>query len=846
MLLPGASSWEWVGSMTSSSPVTDRAPVPLAATSIDDLVAALRGLRGWAGNPSYATLAKRVAQARLARGVPPSEATPGRVTVYDCFREGRRRLDSDLVISLVAVLGADREAQAVWRQAIRRVLMPGAGPVQAEAVLHPAPPEAFVGRERALAELARLLDGSGVGAVVLDGMPGAGKTSLAVRAAHDLSARLGAPDPVLVNLRGFSADRQPVDPDSVADALLRALSPGEVPVAGQRFAALQALLAREPVVLILDNAATADQVAPLLPPPGGPSRALVTTRQQLPGLDRGVRRLQLGALDPAGAREVLIAAAGQPLPDDAAVEGLARLAGYLPLALSLMGRRVAARPDWPLGDHLASYRERLDRLQLDDGVEVALGVSYAALAEGDRHVLRACARHPGQTFGADAVAALTDTAPTGSTPDSGDATTDGLRPALDRLVAASLLRETGRDRWELHDLVRTFAAARSVEEDAPSTRNRATRRLCDRYLEQATEAVAALHPQAVDDWGWVDRAELTPWEVGEARDWLDAERVNLLACAGWASRHRVDLPAVRFAAVLAHDLWQRGDVETTLEVHRAAIASAAALDDAPGEALAHRNTGNTLLRAGRFEPARPHLDQALRLFQTAGHPGGEQSTLSSLAILASAIGDQAGAIDTFRRLVARLRTSEEPGERLAIALSNLAVALIRDDRRAEGLALLEESAELAARHGWAERERNALSNMAYLLVEHGRPQEGLDAAERALELSEEADDPVSVGYARSNLGVVLEHLGRRDEADQQWRAALAAGRSLDSPELVASVLNHIGDGHRGRGDLEGARTAYEQALAVAEEIAEATETARAREGLAAVSDAVADPVTDIV
>lgn len=797
----------------------DAPPLPIAAGTIDDLVATLRTLRAWAGNPSYATLAKRVAALRRARGVPAAEATPGRVTVYDCFRDGRRRLDADLVVSLVAALGADREVQAVWRQAIRRVLLPGSGPVQAEAVLHPSAPEHFVGRR---AELDEVMAAASRAPVVLEGMPGVGKTALAVRAAHALSERLGSAGPVLVNLRGFSSlDRQPVDPESVADALLRALSPGEVPSAGRRFVALQEMLSERPVVLVLDNAASADQVGLLLPGAGAASRVLVTTRRQLTGLE-GVHRIRLGGLDPAEAVAALEAAVGRPLADSAAASGLSALAGRLPLALSLMGRRVAARPDWPLADHLAAYRERLDRLQLDEGVDVALGVSYAALMDGDRQVLRACAWHPGQAFGADAVAALVGAAGEASDP-------------LDRLVEANLVRAAGGGRWELHDLVRTFAAARSVEEDAPSVRDLAGRRLCDRYVEQAAVAVAALHPQAVDDWAWVERAALDLPEVAVARDWLEAERVNLLACAGWASRHRAHEAAARLAAVLAHDLWQRGDIDSTLEVHRAAIASAVALGDIPAEALAERNTGNTLLRAGRFEAGRPHLDQALRLFRAAGHGRGELSTLSSLAILASAIGDQAMAIDTFGQLVQQLRAADEPDERLAIALSNLAVALIRDGRRAEGLALLEEAATLAAAQGWPERERNALSNVANLLVEDGRPEEGLRAAQRALRLSEEADDPLTIGYARSNLGVVLDQLGRTPEADEHWRAALAAGRELDVPDLTASVLNHVGDGHLRRGQPDAARTAYEQALDVAEEISEATEVARARQGLAALS-----------
>lgn len=805
-------------------------PVPVAATGIDDLVQTLRELRGWAGEPSFAAIAKHVAELRLARGVPAAEATPGRVTVYDCFRDGRRRLDADLVLHIVAALGADREQQAMWRSAIRRVLMPGSGPVLAEVRVDPPAPEPFLGRGQ---ERENIRMAAAEGSVAIDGMPGVGKSALALRAAQDIARELGVdgvPATVLVvNLRGFTAEQEPVEPDSAADALLRALGQDSPPAAPQRLGALRRELAQKPVVVVLDNAGSADQIAPLLPAAGSSARVLVTSRNRLEP-SPGVARIHLAAMNDDEAVALLESAAGRELrvtppredsaakaATDASVLALAQLAGGLPLALSLMGRRLAAHPDWPLADHVDAYRSRLHLLQLDHGVQAALEISYSALETSDQDLLRALSWHPAQSIGLAGATALTQ----GTAPE--------VEAALDRLSAASLVRRVVADRWEIHDLVRTFAAARSFDVDPPSTRATAVGRLGDDYLEQAAAAMAGLQPQAVRDWPWWDGAA---WPSETATTWLDAERVSLLACAMWASQHRMPHLVTRLSAVLAHDLWRRGDVETTVELHRAALTAARELADDHDLGIAERNLGNTLVRAGRFTAARPHLTAALGHFADSGDEGGRLSTLSSLAIVASAIGDQDGAISTFGEIIELLRAESEPSERLAITLSNLAVTLTRAGRADEAIPLLQESVELGARHGWEERERVALGNLAGLLVEAGRLEEGLAAAERAVLLTEQVDDPWSMGYARSSLGHALHAVGRHDDADEQWQAALAIAREVDAPDLEASVLNHVADGHARLGEHDRARTAYEEALDLAEEIGEANEIERARTGLA--------------
>ena len=798
-----------MGAVTpAGQPQEGRFPVPVGAADVEGLTTALREARAWAGNPSFATLTRGVRHLRLRRGVPASEAAPGRVTVYDCFRSGRRRLDVDLVLDLVAVLGADTHSSAAWRSAVRRVLVGDQG-TPAEVVVAPRPPRRLVGRGPELAAVRRAR-----GCVRIEGMPGVGKTALAVRAADDVARAAGWDAPLLVDLRGHSGPGGAVDPETVARALLPHLVPRRPEGASGSTEELRQVLAGSEVVLVLDNAADADQVLPLLPPEPAASRVVVTSRWHLAGLPG--EQVVLTGLPEAESVELLGHLAGGVIADGAAeARELARHVEGHPLALSLIGARMATHSDWPLVEHLTAYRARRDLLQLDERVQSCLLLSYRALEPLDRRLLRALSWSPAPALtavGTEALAEVLD-AP--------------VREGVRRLAEAHLLRSREPGTWQLHDLVRTFAAARSLEEDPPSLRDQGARSVARTYLRHAVPALAALHAQAAADWTWAGQP---PLAEAEAQAWLARERDNLRACASWASRAGEPELLTRWAAVLAPDLWQRGDADGTVELQRAAVAAAPAVPDPLVEAVAQRDLGNSLLRAGRYREAEPHLRRAHVVFKEQGHAAGQLSVLTSRAILASAVGDQEDAARVLGEIIEQLR-SGPPTERLAVALRNLAVTLARSGRTDRAVAALQESVELATEHGWAERERVGLSNLSGLLAEAGRHEEAQDAAARALELAQQAEDWVTAAYARSNLG--LTHA-----ADDPGRArdhlleALAQARRLEVVELEASVLNHLGDHARRAGREEESRERHEQALQLARSIGEANEEDRALLALA--------------
>lgn len=800
------------------------APAPHLATGLDDIARSLRELRSWGANPSFTVLVRQVAAVRRARGVPEAEATPGRVTVYDCFRDGRSRIDIDLVVDIVAALGVGRAEQVLWRQSVRAVMSPSAGIAIAPVRDRPRSPDGFVGRVAELAEVAAAC-ADRPAAVVVEGMPGIGKSTLALQAAHELVRVDRSRHLLQVDLRGFTADVPSVPSAAVADAVLRLVSArGGAPAdVESRWREYRALLRERAVVLVLDDAATAEQVLPLLAPPGSPSTVLITSRTHLE-LGPTARAVVLAEMDRQDARQLLgVHSAGEE-PEQQAADDLCAAVGHLPLALNLLSRQIAARPGWTLQDHVVAHRNRTELLQLDESVVAAVTMSWEALHVADQEVLISLSSHPGHDADLDAIVVMTG-------PQAG---AHQVLKSLQRLTDAHLARCATPGRWQVHDAIRTFVRRQALTLRPPSQLENAMARLLEHYLTLAVAAVGALIPMAYGDWPWVDRQSIRRMDEEHARDVLAAERANLLGCAAWAADHGQHSFATRVAAVLAHHLWQRGETDGTVAVHRAARRSAVELGDVEAEALAERNLGSTFVRVGRFAQAEPRLERALALYRELDHQAGQISTLNAIGYLASSTGDQERSVRIFTELLERLGGPHVAGERWAVTTANLAVALQRTARPQESVALLREVAEVSGKQGWRGREQWACSNLAQVLVEVGEPAAALPVARRALELSSAADDQVGMGYALVSLAAAQIGVGEHADAEQSVTDARARSAGLDAPDLEAAVLSSLGDVRRATGQRAEAEAAYREALGVATAVGEAAEIERATAGLAAL------------
>jgi hypothetical protein len=496
---------------------------PDGVRTVDELATRLRQLLAWAGL-GYHELHRRVVELRRSRGVPERLSYN---TVYRCLQPGRRRLDVELVVDIARVLLGDDAAAASWRLAYQVVAgqASAAGIVRVSARL-PNDLTHFTGRRAELDRLLVALDGTVGGPVpisLIEGMPGVGKTALAIHAGHHLVHRGRVRDLQLsVDLRGYDPSQPPADPAAVLDAFLRILGASgdqiyHLNLAG-RSARYRQLLAGTRALIVLDNAATEEQVRPLLPDTPG-CLTLITSRRALAGLP-ATQRLRLDVFTEPEALELLRATVGADRIDAAADTAvrIAELVGYLPLALGLVASRINDSPDWTLTDHLARLAERRGYRQLDEGVEWALDLSYDALRPEPRGMLRRLSLHGGGDFDAYAAAALADS-------DVGTA----LRH-LDELLAANLLQQATPTRYRFHDLVGVYARARAIDGEPGSARREALTRLFDSYLYTASLAMDALYPF---ERRRRPRVPVPPTPVPSIVDsasadlWLAAERPNL-------------------------------------------------------------------------------------------------------------------------------------------------------------------------------------------------------------------------------------------------------------------------------------------------------------------------------
>jgi len=261
----------------------------------------------------------------------------------------------------------------------------------------PADVADFTGRVDVLEQLHQLMrcrEGEGTAVVVSAavGKAGVGKTALAVHAAHQLRALF--PDGQLyVNLRG--AEEQALAPAHVLGGFLRALGVRGHPVpddVDERAGLYRSLMADRRVLVLLDNAADVAQVRPLLPAGAG-NAVLVTSRARLTGL-AVAEVVDLDVLPPGQAVELLgkIAGTDRVAGEPGAAQAIAAMCGHLPLALRIVGTRLAAKPHWRLqrlADRLAAQHRRLDELAAGDlEVRASVALSYVGLGERERLAFR--------------------------------------------------------------------------------------------------------------------------------------------------------------------------------------------------------------------------------------------------------------------------------------------------------------------------------------------------------------------------------------------------------------------------------------------------------------------------
>ncbi|MFT4285159.1 MAG: tetratricopeptide repeat protein [Protaetiibacter sp.] len=777
--------------------------------SLDELSALLRERRVEAGNPSFSELTRRVVGLRTARGVPARERTPGRVTVYDCFREGRRRLDVELVLDIVRALGAESSEVAVWRGWCTG-LQPAAPasplvPVRREL---PPEPERFIGRR---AELEQLREGDSP--VLVTGMAGAGKTQLALRALRALVATGVVRETLLVDARASLPGTAP-DARALVSSIARALgSSGDDPARDEaRLVEVADELAERRVALLIDDVVDLAQVAPLVRAVRSPLVMVSRTSFAVP---EGVRALELGPWDAEEGVAFLAALAGSERvasePD--AARDIVSLAGGLPLAAALMGARVAERPDWSLADHRDALTERLRGLHLDRALNESFALSYHALRPAARRALRLFAAQPCDALGVDALARLLDVPPEEAGALAGE------------LVASHCAEPAGADRIGLHALVRAFALTASWDEDTPRTREEAIVRLTEEFVARAWVSVEALSPGHLSA-RWVERPERGIPEPEAAREWL-TEELGAIVELGGAIRDARPALFVELTESIGIYLERQGMLRVARELFESAVDCAARTGDAALLASSHLLLGLVLLRQTDSR-ARRELEDAIAFGRACGRLRVVVSASNALAVVAAHAGEAAEALERFGE--ARAAARHGAPDMYGMLTDNFGVMHARLGRLEEALALHREAYEFHLARGAHPYAAGAIGNASDVQIRLGDVDGAVESAERALELVGDRAD-TTTGYARASLGMALLARGDVAAARACQLDVLEMAERIGDVVLGVETRNNLGFVEQ-RVDPDAARRWFDDALDRASRGELAFERSRALLGIA--------------
>lgn len=663
----------------------------------------------------------------------------------------------------------------------------------------PGDVRSFVNRSEELRQLNAILAGHSHEPLVLPvhvitGMAGVGKTSLALHWAHQARERF--PDGQLyVNLRGYDPGF-PVTAQEALNGFLLALQvpTGAIPAGVEAAAALyRSMLAGRRMLVILDNAATVEQVRPLLPGTGE-CLVLVTSRSRLSGLAvrDGAHRLALGTLaEPEAVTLLRTLTAGYRASDNGnKLVELAGLCAMLPLALRVAAERVVSHPFMRLDDLIGDLQDKSalwEALSVDgggeaDAVHTVFAWSYSALSADAARLFRLLGLHPGPEFGSSAVAALAAVSPSIA------------RRLLDVLAGAHLLEQRAPDRYEFHDLLHAYATDRAQHDETAENREAAVRRVLEWYLHSAESAQRLIYPSPHPPLDTPGR-DVVPMRFSDytgALAWYEQERANLMAATRAAENSGLDRIAWQLPAVLQGIHVIQQDIMQYLAMNEIGLRAARRLGDREAQAGLLRSLGGACNQLNHFAEAMDYLQEALVLRRELGDRVQEGLVLTTIGLI-------------------HLRQWQLDEARAAHEKS---LAILRDTG--------------AARH-----EADSLANLAEVNYELGQLAEAEDFCRRALAKHHELNNWGGEGDVLRILSAVQRERGALEDA--LWSAQTAVDMAVHhhSDAMEGFWLLALGRAQQ-VGQLEDALASYQRAAELQQQLGNRTREALAWQGIGEV------------
>jgi diguanylate cyclase (GGDEF)-like protein len=766
--------------------------------------------------PPWSTAALRTWLRTTLRGEP----EPDLVDWLDGHSGGLPALAARELNRLVERTALERSRNGGWRLTAtvrsearrRREHAPDVhGPASRMCQLPPLIPD-FTGRDSELSkfvELARKAAAAqftGAPVASVYGQPGVGKTTLAIHLAYALAEYY--PDGQwYVDLRG--TDDRPLDAANALDRLLIELGvPADrIPVdVTELSASYRSLTHNRRLLIVLDNAASEAQVRPLLP--SSPTMlVLVTSRRSLAGLE-GARRLLLEMLSADEAINLLAQIIGpaRVTAETTAAFEVARLCGFLPLALRIAGNRLASRPRWTIEYLVGQLRNDQRRLEVltagDLQVRSTFAVSYRQLSERAVVGFRRLSLAPGPEFDGALAGVLVSAEPFEA------------EKVVEELVDASLIEPAPvAGRYRFHDLLRIFAREQLAGHDDPAVALATEQRAVLWLLDAATRAALMVGPNNDDcpQPGPPGPGAARFADVAAALSWLDADRGNWLGALRRASDFGLHDGVMRLAWAMHWYSDVRRNRSEWREVFALGLAAARTVGDRNAECVLLGYLAWAKMITKHVDEAESLIREALALALDIGNRKEEGWALMYLGGCALHAGQEEAAMDWFQRAIEVFRAIDFPTG-LWCASSLLGDVLRRSGRLSECLRYHDQALVAAMRDGSAIGSGLVPFRLGRALAEMGRLQDAAQRYTEAVTGFQRVGDLGSKGEALYSLASVQSDLGDGDAAVASLEAAVQIFSQIRDLRQQALALRTLGGMMQNRRE-DGPALAYEQAAA---------------------------------
>ncbi|MFL6123576.1 BTAD domain-containing putative transcriptional regulator [Actinophytocola sp.] len=674
-------------------------------------------------------------------------------------------------------------------------------PVTAVPKQMPASIADFTGREAEIAGIVGILTrraaGYAVPVVAVSGRGGVGKSSLAVRVAHEVAEHF--PDGQLY------ADLRDGDPADQLARFLRALGIAgrAVPeTVDERAALYRSTLAGKRVLVVLDDVPAEEQALPLLP--GSPGCAVLTTSRVRLGSLPGAYHVDLDPLDTATALALLNRIIGdrRVRAEEADATELVGLCEGLPLALRIGGARLASRPNWRIGglvDRLRDEGRRLDELSHRSWtLRSSIAVTCENLSQDARRLFRLLALVDTPELDAWTAAALLDTG-------LADAE-DVLESLVDaRLVDAVEYPQARRVRYRLHDLVRVYAKELPT---TPFERDAGLRRVFGAWLA----LVDAAHRAEYGGDYTVVHSTAPRWQppdadpatyVGAALAWWDAERVALVAAVRQAARTGFVAQCWDLALTCVTLFEVKGYFDDWKAVTLLAHDVSARASDHNGVGAMRYSMGTWCMFQSRLGEADQCFADAVDAFTRAGNGHGGALALRNAAHVDGLRGRHDAMLVKYDVALATMRAA---GDRIGEAhiLRNQARHWLDTGDVERARALLDEALTICRDVGCRRAEAQAVHTLAELHLTAGEFDRAREALHSVLRIVRAVSDRIGETHALYALGVLRQREGRCANAATTLAHALELAEHVHERMVEAKAHHKLGEIGLGRGDLRAA------------------------------------------